>query len=389
MAKELTARQRLRKNFLWLHRWLGIISGLVVFIVAITGCLYVFEKECRQIFQKKYYFVTPQEAPKKSLTELQQAVVTQFPKDKITLIRFKEADNAAVLFNTKTRKLISVNPYTADVIGARNMENDFFNIVLRLHRTLMMGHTGEQIIKWNVLIFFILCISGLIIWWPKQKRFFKQAVRIKFRTKNWKRLNWDLHSVLGFYALLVLFIISLTGMFWVFDWVQNTVKFATRQPMAKKEGKIRSGAPQEKLFPLDSAYRQAAAMYPGATDVFIGAPADSEAPIRVNLQYPYTLVRKQNALFFDQYSGKLIKENLYKNYTAYDKVARSNYQLHTGDMPGIGIGMKIIYFLASLIAASLPITGLLVWLGRKKKVKKKVAISEHIPATLSPVPAGI
>jgi len=36
-----------------------------------------------------------------------------------------------------------------------------------------------------------------------------------------------------------------------------------------------------------------------------------------------------------------------------------NYDLHTGGV--LGITGKIIAFLASLIAASLPITGLLIW----------------------------
>jgi len=85
------------------------------------------------------------------------------------------------------------------------------------------------------------------------------------------------------------------------------------------------------------------------------------------MQYPYTIIRKQNQLFFDQYSGDVLKKTLYEKYTTYDKISRSNYQLHTGDIPGLGIGSKIIFFLASLFAASLPVTGFLIWWGRNKK----------------------
>ncbi|MBN8855163.1 MAG: hypothetical protein BGO55_24850 [Sphingobacteriales bacterium 50-39] len=87
------------------------------------------------------------------------------------------------------------------------------------------------------------------------------------------------------------------------------------------------------------------------------------------MRYPYTLVRKQNTLFLSPYNGRLLKADLYTNYNAYDKVARSNYDFHTGRIRALGIGSKIIYFLAALMAASLPVTGFLIWWGRRKKSK--------------------
>ena len=372
MVRQSTTRQRLRSAFLWLHRWLGLASGIIVFIVAITGCIYVFEKEGRELFQHRYYHVTNPRTVRRDIGQLQEIIRQKFPGTVINNLRFAEEKDAAFLFTTKNDKVISVDPYTGKIIGVRDNKKDFFKVVLNLHRTLLLGKAGKQIIRWNVLIFFILCISGLILWWPKQRRFFKRAVSIRFKTKNRKRFNWDLHTVLGFYALLVLLIISLTGMFWVFDSVKNIVRFTTHQPSGKKEEKIKSRSAAGNGFPIEAAYRQAAASHPGAQEIIIVSPADSLAPIRITMQYAYTLVRKQNNLFFDQYSGKILRENLYSNYSAYDKVNRSNYQLHTGDMPGLGIGIKIIYFLAGLFAASLPITGFLIWWGRNKKKKKAI-----------------
>jgi len=395
MAKTRTTRQQLRASFLWLHRWLGLLSGIVVFIVAITGCIYVFEEELRDVFQHKYLYVdVPAGKPRQPLADISQVVRKNYPNEKINQVRFKSAANTTVVYYTQSEKAISVNPYTLQVTGVRNTKNDFFAWILDMHRHLRWGETGGAIIKWNVLIFFIMCISGLVLWWPKQKRFFKQAVTIKFKTKNRKRLNWDLHSVLGFYALLILFIISLTGMFWMFDWVKDATRFVTQSPKAK-EKKIKSKpvADSAGLFPLEEAITIAAAKYPGAEQtIAIANLKDSTAPIRIRLRYPYTLVRNENTVYFDKYSGAILREDLLKNYTAYDKVARSNYQLHTGNIPALGIGSKIIYFLASLFAASLPVTGFIIWLGRKKKNQKKKsshqkaaqAIKEPV-ATLAPV----
>ena len=360
-----------------------MVSGIVVFVVGITGALFVFEEEGRELFQHKYYYVVDGGGNRLPVTQLVDSFNVHYPKQKINSIRFKEQRNAAFVFYTK-EKMISMNPYTGAITGVRSPNTDFFMVVQKIHVELYLGKVGREIVRWNVLIFFVMCISGLVIWWPKQKRFFKQAVRINFKTKNWKRLNWDLHSVLGFYAVFVLLIISATGLFWVFDTAKSVAGFITQSPVTVREDKMKSKVLHDKRYSLDAAYQYAAAGYPGATETFITPAVDSTAPIRVLLRYPYTIVRKQNTLFFNQYTGKVLKQDLYANYTRYDKVARSNYDFHTGRIRALGIGSKIIYFLAALMAASLPVTGFMIWWGKRtKKAPVRMAVvrrQEAVPA---------
>ncbi|MBC7828202.1 MAG: PepSY domain-containing protein [Chitinophagaceae bacterium] len=360
-------RNTIHRSFLVVHRWLGLSTGLVVFIVSVTGCLYVFEEEWREIFQHEYLHVEKPGGNRKSITQLTGIVRNAYPNELITNIRFVEERNAAFVFNTKTARAISVNPYTGGIIGYRNMRRDFMNVVLEIHLNLLLGKTGAQIVRWNVLIFFMMCITGLILWWPRQKRFFKQAITIKWKTKSWKRLNWGLHSVLGFYALAVLLIVSLTGIFWVFDTAKSFVRAATSSPVRKAPETRSVPSVLRKENPLDTAYHYASIKNPGAREVFIVVPPDSLASIRVLLRFPYTIVRKQTSLWFDQYSISNIHTISYRGYTRYESINQSIYDFHTGRIRALGIGSKIIYFLASLFAASLPVTGFLIWYGRKKK----------------------
>ena len=366
MKRRIRLVSVLKAKILLVHRWLGLLSGIIVLVVALSGCLYVFEEEIRNTFYHNFYYVQQRYTAKRTVDDLKLAVVEKFPKEKIASIRFKEQADATYLFLTKKDNLISVNPYTGEVVGSRNNKEDFLGTVLRLHRTLLLGDVGKQIIKWNVLIFFILCISGLVLWWPRKKRLLKRAVSIPFRSGNWKVISWKLHTVLGFYALLILLMISLTGLFFSFDTVKDIVKSTTHYPLDKKEEKIKSRPAAGVGFSLNKGYQQIKNKYPDAKETIIALPADSLAPIRITMLYNYALVRKMNVLFFDQYSGQVLKENLFKDYTAYDKVSRSNYQLHTGNIPVLGLGSKLIYFLASLFAASLPITGFLMWWWKKK-----------------------
>ncbi|HEU4470866.1 MAG TPA: PepSY-associated TM helix domain-containing protein [Flavisolibacter sp.] len=369
---------RIRSFFLVVHRWLGLVSGLVVLVVSITGCLYVFEEEWRQLVQHKYLHVDKAAGQRRSITELAAAVSKAYPAQQITQVRFLEEKDAAFVFHTKKELAISVDPYSGKIIGHRDLNKDFMSVVLDIHLHLLMGKTGAEIVRWNVLIFFILCISGLIVWWPKQKRFLKQALTIKWKTKNRKRLNWDLHSVLGFYALFVLLIISLTGIFWVFDTAKSLVSAATGSPVWKAPKLQSVPGTLKKENPLDSAYNYASLQHPGASQVFLTVPPDSLAPIRILFRYPYAIVRKQTTLWFDQYNLVNLHTDSYKQYTRYEYVSRSIYDFHTGRIRALGIGSKIIYFLASLFAASLPVTGFLIWWGRRKKTKKPSAVNTVI-----------
>ncbi|MDZ7878844.1 MAG: PepSY-associated TM helix domain-containing protein [Saprospiraceae bacterium] len=351
-----------------IHLYLGLVSGVVVFVVSVTGCIYVFEKEARDIFQAKYFYVdAPSNQARKNLFEISDAVKKAYPKEKITQIRFDADPESAYLYTTKSKKAISINPYNLQVLGVRNLENDFFRFILDIHRTLKMGDIGEQIIKYNVLIFLILCITGFILWMPRNLKILRQAVKINWNIKRWKSLNWELHSVLGFYSSFILIIVSLTGIFWVFDSAKSLVSVLTGEKITKVKAPKNAMKDSTNIFTIEAAYYKAKENYSGEKRTIITNSTEPEQPIRVLFRYPYSIVRKQNTLFFDKNSGELLREDLYKNYNNYDKVMRSNYDFHTGSIEIFGIGSKILYFLASLFAASLPITGFMIWYGRRKK----------------------
>jgi uncharacterized iron-regulated membrane protein len=59
------------------------------------------------------------------------------------------------------------------------------------------------------------------------------------------------------------------------------------------------------------------------------------------------------------------------------KVRRAVYPIHTGSFGGVFT--KIIALLVSLFAASLPVTGFLVWWGRRKKGPHAVASPGRVP----------
>src|SRR3569833_3187233 len=72
----------------------------------------------------------------------------------------------------------------------------------------------------SVLIFLALMITGIILWWPKRKSDRKRSFTIKWGSR-WRRVNYDLHNVLGFYATSIAIILAITGLSISFDWVRE------------------------------------------------------------------------------------------------------------------------------------------------------------------------
>jgi uncharacterized iron-regulated membrane protein len=78
--------------------------------------------------------------------------------------------------------------------------------------------------------------------------------------------------------------------------------------------------------------------------------------------------RKSHQLVFDQYTGAVIKSKFYKDASTGDKLKATNYNMHTGKVFGL-VGQLFVFF-ASLIVASLPITGFLMWNRRRLAIKR-------------------
>jgi uncharacterized iron-regulated membrane protein len=96
-TKKITFKYLIRQ----LHLILGLASGLIVFIVAVTGSLYVFEEEGRELFQHDFYHVAHPGNARVPFSQMADTVKAHFPKEKTTSIRFKESNDAAIIFYSK------------------------------------------------------------------------------------------------------------------------------------------------------------------------------------------------------------------------------------------------------------------------------------------------
>lgn len=228
----------IKKGVLWLHKWLGLFSGLVVFIVSLTGCAYVFHDDLKVLFYPEKYYVVQQSVnnqpvqalPLSTLTAVAQKALPQ--GEEITRIDLYPAKNRTWVFRAvktnedaltyagyfKYHKRVFVDPYTGKVQVVENSKTEFFQLVLQLHMNLLLGKKiGHTVVSVSTIMFLILTVTGLVLWWPKKWKVktLKKGLTFNFSVK-WKRLNYDLHNILGFYSLLFALLLGFTGLLFTY-----------------------------------------------------------------------------------------------------------------------------------------------------------------------------
>jgi uncharacterized iron-regulated membrane protein len=367
----------------WLHLWLGLISGIVVLIVSVTGCLYAFQEEISNTVYKNTFNILPHKTTVLPLSFLQDkaqdALGKNEPVNFITTYKdggkawefmaYKMNDTALTYFgNTEYFRSAFVNPYTGAVTGIRDYKYDFFNIVKSLHWSLLLNtHTGQPIVGWCTLVFVILLITGLILWWPRKwnKTTRRTSFTIKWKAR-FKRLNYDLHNVLGFYSLMLALVLALTGMVYSFGWFSNFVYAAANGSFVKPVFVNAQSVPADPIInkPIDIAFENANSQLPGAKRIGVTPATGKQGVIYVFGYNRKGVYYNSDELQYDQYSGKLLHRKNYSEKNSGEKIIEMNYDIHVGAIGGIA--GKIIACIISLICASLPVTGFIFWLKRKK-----------------------
>lgn len=356
----------MKKIIVRLHLFLGLLSGVVVFIVSVSGALYAFEEEFRNAMYKELYTVQRQEQ-RKPIAELIRLTKKEFPKPGIKNIKYKNEEERSVEIILKNKLSVFIDPYSGKILGSVNKENDFFGTVLQLHRSLLMGDTGKVITGTSATVFIFMLISGIVLWWPRNRKALKPKLSISRNIFSRNRL-YDLHSIFGFYASWIVIFMALTGIVWSFKWAENTMYWLAGSKKEERKHYESEIIKHKNKNALDIAIVCGNSCFPNTSELFIAMPEDSTGVFRITFrQDDGGFFKKTNQLFVDQYSGKLIKAQAFDLVSNGDRLKSNNYTIHTGKVFGI-TGQTIVFF-AALISASLPLTGFLMW-WRKRKRKK-------------------
>lgn len=378
-----TKKYTIRRFINDVHLWLGVGSGIILLIICLSGTILTFEEEIKSVFAEEIT-VSPTET-KLPIEQLAQKLISE---GEVMRVSISPEPTKPYEFSVKTNKndrrgtTFFVDQYKGEY--AKKPENPldgFFMANFKLHRWLLLDISiGRPIVGISTIIFLILSISGIVLWFPKKKlsklkwKHLKPGFKIAWRGK-WKRINHDLHVTLGFYTAIFLVIMSVTGLFWSFQWyrdagsaVLGTEVFGGRGGGPKIESKIDL---DKRSVDFTDILNITERELPFEGTTVLQIPADEKEIFNIRKYHDQDFFKTAvDELKIDR-DGSIIAKEIFSEKPLNEQIASSIKSLHMGTI--FGWFSKTIYFISCLIATSLPITGVIIWLKKLKDKKKKLA----------------
>ncbi len=340
-----------------LHIWIGLPASIIAFFICLSGSLFVFVDEIITFTTRDISNVAPQEH-QVTMDEIVETIQKAYPNHIIMhSIIYKAKDKAAlvVVGNKKTgMTYVYVNPYTGQIIG-QNKTVCFFSKIAHFHKQLLLHKTGAWIILIASLFFVIELITGLIIWWPKNKTraYFKKSLTIKSDAKPLRRMI-DLHRVFGLYFLSILFLLSVTGVVLFFLPHQGI----EAQKHNKQSAQINNNRQALKLEELVSPLMQNPDVSVVKTELW---------NLKKTQQIQCVAGTKIGVVTFtgtpcliDKYTGEKFTDTPSLQNLKTRNIIR---KLHVGDW--LGWFGKLVSFLCGLSGSFLAVSGIIIW-GKKR-----------------------
>ena len=223
-----------------------------------------------------------------------------------------------------------------------------------LHTRFDAGEIGEHIAGIFTVVMLFLSISGVILWWPRKT--------LRIRTAgSWKRANFDLHNVLGFYSSIVMFVIALAGVSIAFERITDPLVLRLNAaPETNTAGLQSIPEPGVGRISPDEAVAVSTALLPGAFASNVILPGGPKGIYRVLLKFPEDRTPAgRSRVYLDQYTGTVIGVENTRTAQRGRRLLNLKRSLHTGDV--FGAPTQVLYFLVSLGLTLQVASGVLIW----------------------------
>ncbi len=389
--------KKLRKIIFWCHLPVGVIAGVVILIMCVTGVLLSYEKQIISWADTRGYRSAPptpetQHLPVETLITKARESSSATP----TAVTMKSDPSAPAEIAFGRETTIFVNPYTGAILGEGSKKTrNFFRVVTDWHRWL--GAKGDNrnvaraITGASNLGFLFLVASGFYLWWPRSWNWkavrnvtwFRRGLPSKARDFNW-------HNTIGFWSAVPLFIVVLSAVVISYTWAGNLVyRIVGETPPAPRANQPASSSNANKentpqIDNLNSAWARAEQQVSDWRSISMQLPTAASAPLTFNIDRGNGGQPQKRAQFvLDRATNNVVRWEPFSTYTRGRQLRSILRFAHTGEV--IGVAGQTIAMLVSAGGAVLVITGLALafrrlfaWRAKRSK-SPQPTIGEPIP----------
>ena len=423
----------MNKFFRKLHLWVSIPFGIVITITCFTGAILVFESDITEWCNRGMTTVEPKEKPlpvKQLMSKVKPLL-----DDGVTITGVTIPDDPSQAYKVNMSKphraAVYIDQYTGCIKG-KYERPAFFDTVRKLHRWLMIPspkgsgiHWGKMIVGASTLAFLVILITGIVIWWPRNRKMLRN--RLQINTQKGKRRFWhDLHVAGGIYAVIFLIAMAATGLTWSYEWYRNGVYSmlgvemtqpggnSTRKSGVSTRATVQADTTTQATVQADAA-TQATMQADATTQATVQADAATQATVQADAATQATAIatdayyevdnwqkaleaaiarssdyrtmtisagtitveksglgnqRANDKFTFNENNGEITSYEPYSESSRRSKVSGWIRTIHVGTWGGWIT--KMLYFLAALLGATLPVTGYYLWFKRLYGKKEKL-----------------
>jgi sulfite reductase (NADPH) flavoprotein alpha-component len=337
-------------NFIWrtTHRILALAASVFIILSAITGSILAVEP----VIERNKNISTSSDALDQNLGVFLAKIKDNYPE--ISRLERNQFDQISVeqLGNDFDIETFYINPINFNRLSNLNQRHPIFEFTEALHRSLFLKSTGRLIVGFTAICLVILCISGSVLLY---KRYGSWHLLKRESFQN----TWDYwHSISSKYSLVVLLIISFSGSYLSIDRFLINEKKPDVFAQPQQTPKVKQTEISLAEFRFTKNINLSDLLY-------------AQFPFSDSAEDYYLIKTKETEVLLHQYTGQVISEVKASHLSTFKAL---NYQLHTGHSNWV---WSILIGLVSLISVFIAISGLGIWILKKKRqgFKNKTAFS--------------
>lgn len=354
----------MRKRLWQLHSWLGLICGLALLVIGLSGSLLVFHEELEAWINPHLVSVEPMPSGRLAPGELLARVRPAVPGYEVTGWLYNRhapqlADVAYVIEHGTTEwKMVTVNPYTGTLLGGPMTDHALLTgWLLELHYTFFSDHAGLWISGFLGLGLCALGLTGVWIY----RRFWKSLLTLRWGESRRIFLS-DLHRMVGISSVAFNLVLGFTGAYWnlthvIGEWVMGEPdEVPVPGPMLAAE------------YPLEAVIADARTRLPGFQANYISLPWVAGGDVTLwgsfedagVLRSPYG-----STATYDAQTGANKGVTDIRAAGAWAQAVDSFRPLHFGDFGGLPV--QLLWCFAGLTPGILAVSGTCIWWLRRRK----------------------
>lgn len=343
------------KRIYKVHQWSGLIAGLFILMLGITGSVLTFHQELEALEYKKYKTVN--NIRRISIDHAFKSITQTYTGWDIRLQTFSSDPRQAFIFQLRRpseRLAVFVHPSSGAILKVADQKDSTVFWILKLHYSLHSGLTGEIIVFIAGLIFILSLITGLIIY---RKALLKVLTfRTRFSRTKKRSFASSLHRYAGVWTLLLNLLMALTGMVISYEIVKNGLQNPKPLPIINQTVHVS----------IDSILQVLKTRQPDFNPSYIRFPAGPETPLVLagtvdNKAYFYS--KFYNTINVNSTTGEIDELKINRSLSS---LVRGIHFIDYGN-----ILVKILFCLVGISGPTLAVTGFLLWKWKRKKPELK------------------